>query len=250
LQVHPDESIAVDAGVRLIVPDRPGMGLSDFQEKRQIMDWPEDIKQLADQLQIERFGMLGITAGGGPWALHCAYKMPERLSSVAVVSSHMTPELVHAPPSISAILGMARMTPSLLFQYLKVMAISVEKEPEIYLKRRLDDHAEVDRKFLQSATGKKLFIEPLIESMRNGPRGLAWDITIGMQNWEIGLEEITYPVHLWYGTEDLVVPIEEAETIASLLPNCMTRFVEGEGQYLFISRWRELLDEAVQAYHN
>src|SRR5690242_14163950 len=33
------------ANVRLIVPDRPGMGLSQFQPERNVIDWPDDVRQ-------------------------------------------------------------------------------------------------------------------------------------------------------------------------------------------------------------
>jgi dipeptidyl aminopeptidase/acylaminoacyl peptidase len=51
-------------GIRMITPDRPGYGLSDFQEARTYLDWPDDVRQLADQLDIERFAVLGWSSGG------------------------------------------------------------------------------------------------------------------------------------------------------------------------------------------
>jgi hypothetical protein len=34
--------------LRLIAPDRPGFGRSDFQPGRQLLDWPDDVCELAD----------------------------------------------------------------------------------------------------------------------------------------------------------------------------------------------------------
>ena len=50
---------AVEMGIRLIAPDRPGMGYSDFQPKRRLLDWPDDICVLADALELGNFGILG-----------------------------------------------------------------------------------------------------------------------------------------------------------------------------------------------
>ena len=36
-----------EAGIRLIAVDRPGIGLSDHQPDRTILDWPEDVAHLA-----------------------------------------------------------------------------------------------------------------------------------------------------------------------------------------------------------
>lgn len=74
------------AGVRLVTIDRPGHGLSDFQPKRTLLDWPEDVAALATHLGIERFAVSGWSAGG-PYALACAYRTPQRLTAVGLISS-------------------------------------------------------------------------------------------------------------------------------------------------------------------
>ena len=79
-----DES-AAKAGIRAIGLDRPGMGLSDFQFGRQILDWPEDVIQLADQLGIEQFAVSGVS-GGGPYAAACAYKIPQRMTACHIIA--------------------------------------------------------------------------------------------------------------------------------------------------------------------
>ena len=65
--------------IRLISIDRPGMGLSDFKKNRTLLDWPEDVVELADALGIDKFAVEGIS-GGGPYAAACAYKIPDRLT--------------------------------------------------------------------------------------------------------------------------------------------------------------------------
>lgn len=41
--------------VRLIAPDRPGIGLSDIKPERTLLDFPDDIVELADQLKLKIF---------------------------------------------------------------------------------------------------------------------------------------------------------------------------------------------------
>jgi len=72
------------AGIRLIGIDRPGMGRSTFKAGRRVVDWPDDVVELADALRIERFAVVGIS-GGGPYALACAYKIPDRLIACGIV---------------------------------------------------------------------------------------------------------------------------------------------------------------------
>ncbi|EDX83379.1 hypothetical protein S7335_559 [Synechococcus sp. PCC 7335] len=86
-------SIAERLGLRLIFPDRPGFGRSDFKAARTLLDWTEDVVELADQLNIDKFAVVGLS-GGVPHALACAYKLPHRLSVVGLISGISPP---HTP---------------------------------------------------------------------------------------------------------------------------------------------------------
>ncbi len=85
LMVQAADASARAGGVRVIAPDRPGFGLSSRRAGRRIGDWPLDVAELADALGIARFGVVGVS-GGGPYALACAWRLPERLTVVASVS--------------------------------------------------------------------------------------------------------------------------------------------------------------------
>ena len=64
-------SVCAELQLRLVAPDRPGLGLSDFQRGRKLLDWPKDVCELADRFGVFRFTVLGVS-GGGPYALACA----------------------------------------------------------------------------------------------------------------------------------------------------------------------------------
>lgn len=72
-------------GVHIIAPDRPGYGLTDFK-KNALENWPTDITELADHLGIDKFVVFG-PSGGGPFALACAWKIPDRLTAAGVFGS-------------------------------------------------------------------------------------------------------------------------------------------------------------------
>jgi pimeloyl-ACP methyl ester carboxylesterase len=76
----------IPTGLRIIAPDRPGYGGSDPKPGRSLLDWADDVAQLADTLNISEFDIVGVS-GGGPGALACAWKMPDRLTTVGIVSS-------------------------------------------------------------------------------------------------------------------------------------------------------------------
>lgn len=85
VEAEPFAEYAAREGIRLISVDRPGMGLSSFQPGRHFLDWPDDVVELADCLHLDRFAVVGVS-GGGPYALACVYKIPERLTACGIVS--------------------------------------------------------------------------------------------------------------------------------------------------------------------
>ena len=50
---------ATKTGIRLVRIDQLGKGLSDFVPDRKILDWPNDVVQLAGALEIDRFRVDG-----------------------------------------------------------------------------------------------------------------------------------------------------------------------------------------------
>ena len=79
----PDEDATAAAGVRLLTVDRPGYGGSDARPDPSLPGWADDLQTLADRLGLERFAVVGYSAGGG-YALACAATMPGRVSAVGL----------------------------------------------------------------------------------------------------------------------------------------------------------------------
>ncbi|MDP9302868.1 MAG: alpha/beta hydrolase, partial [Actinomycetota bacterium] len=71
--------------IRLFTIDRPGFGGSDPQSRRPLRNWARDVSAFADALEIDRFAVVGFSAGG-PHALVCGVEIPERLTALGVVS--------------------------------------------------------------------------------------------------------------------------------------------------------------------
>ena len=54
-----DDPLANIPGLQLILPERPGYGLSCQQPDRRINDWANDVLELADQLRLGTFAVSG-----------------------------------------------------------------------------------------------------------------------------------------------------------------------------------------------
>jgi molybdopterin-guanine dinucleotide biosynthesis protein A len=95
---------AAGAGARLICPERPGYGLSDPKRGRRLLDWPDDVVDLAAGLGVDRFAVVG-TSGGGPHTVACAYKIPERLTAVAILAGGKATRMGGRPKSFVTVGG-------------------------------------------------------------------------------------------------------------------------------------------------
>ena len=79
-----DEAWARSHGVRFIAIDRPGMGLSDYQTDRTLVDWPDDVAELADTRGIETFAVWGFPLEQVATPVHIWHGEADRSTPVAM----------------------------------------------------------------------------------------------------------------------------------------------------------------------
>jgi pimeloyl-ACP methyl ester carboxylesterase len=83
----------IKLNARIIGIDRPGSGLSTFQQGRRLLDWPADVWQLAGYLGIKQFKIIG-GGGGQPYAIACAYALPKDVLRGTAVLSNFLPSVL------------------------------------------------------------------------------------------------------------------------------------------------------------
>lgn len=76
-------------GVRVVALDRPSAGRSDPKPGRRLLDWPDDVADVADHLDVERFAVVGQSVGG-PHALAVAHALADRVI-VAIPMNSLVP---------------------------------------------------------------------------------------------------------------------------------------------------------------
>lgn len=250
---HPDDSIASSLGVRLITIDRPGFGLSDPRPGRKLLNWPEDVVRLADALNIDRFAIMGVGAGGAH-ALACAYIIPRRLVTIGLISSLSPLNRPGARINMIAMLRnsyiMAFRTPTLLRLTMYFGAREAQSYPEKYLSR-IDDPLlpEADRVLLlQNADIRSMSVESIAETFRIGSTPYSDEMILLARPWGFRLRDIPILVHLWHGELDVIVPAQMGYYLANELLACETHFFPGEGHALIFSRWSEILSALVSEF--
>ena len=85
LAARPGDDAARRLGVRLVAVSRPGYGQSDAAASGHL-SVADDTAAVADLLGIDRFAVLGMSVGG-PYALACAARHPDRVTAAGVVAA-------------------------------------------------------------------------------------------------------------------------------------------------------------------
>jgi pimeloyl-ACP methyl ester carboxylesterase len=238
---------------RLISIDRPGRGLSDFKENRCILDWSNDVIELADHLNIQKFSVLG-GSGGCAYALACTVKIPDRLVNCGIVSGLGPIKLGLEGMDIAKQkeLNLAKNRPGLLTKFYKVIQKKIFKMKDQTLKelekifhKRSKNLPEPDKKIMLDPNKIPLYVELMAEPFRNGIDGVVQDIKLLSKDWGFDLKDIppSIKVYLWHGELDTSVPIRMGRLLCESIPNCTGKFYSNEAHLsTAINHLQEILD--------
>jgi pimeloyl-ACP methyl ester carboxylesterase len=220
--------------VRVIAPDRPGAGGSDPQPRRRLLDWPNDVRALADSLRIERFAVAGLS-GGGPYAAACAWALPERVTAAAILSGIGPTDVPGVtrgmtPPN-RAVLWVSRNLPFAARALVGLMALQL-RNPERAIARMARGLPEPDREALADPETRRRLIAEVRESLVRGTEGAVSDFRIFAQPWGFPLGEIRVPVHVWHGELDRNSPAAMARHVAAQIPGARAN-IGPRGGHLF-----------------
>lgn len=234
-------------GVRLIVPDRPGYGLSDPHPGRCLLDWPLDAATLMDALGIEYFGVLGYSSGS-IYALACAWLLADRVTHMVLLGA-MAPNLL--APEVSAVMSpavrdalrQARDDPDALRQGFAPLA----RDPDRFFALLAGSLAPIDQPAFARPEVADAFRRDCRESVLQGVEDMVWDYVLATGDWGFKPEEVYVPAAIWQGEADINTPPAMAEYLAERLPRCRLHRLPGEGHMCLFSHWDGLLAELTRA---
>jgi pimeloyl-ACP methyl ester carboxylesterase len=248
LDFAPNDEIARDLGVRVIAVDRPGCGASDFKEGRRLLDWPDDISELADALELERFAVCGHSFGG-PYVAACAYQIADRITSAAIVAGISPTSFKGAtrgmPGFVRLALWLGGTAPVMTRPYVALMGRMV-KNPDSIAKG-IGSLLPEDELALLDTPRFDGFFENFGEMVKNGSDGAYWDARTFLGEWGFDRADIVMPVSLFYGTADQNVPIQMGEYYRDNIPGSDAIFYEGEGHFIMYSNANEILSSLLKA---
>ena len=212
---------AAELGICGIAPDRPGIGLSDDLPNRGILDYPDDVIQIADALGVERFAVLG-WSGGSAYALATAVCHPDRVRSVALVSG-LAPLDGQEGTATGATAGLGRT---------ERCALAITHNAP----------SAADRARITEPEARKLTAF-FLEACRQGARGIVLDFRLLSFPWGFALDQVEVPVHVFHGSDDRTIPVDHAQVFVTGIGDAGLTIWEHEGH---LAVWQHA-DEVLKA---
>jgi pimeloyl-ACP methyl ester carboxylesterase len=219
--------------IRLIAPERPGYGRSSPQRGRRVADWPDDVRQLADAMGLDRFIVSGHSSGG-PYAVACLAGLPERVSAGIIIGGVTDMGWEGAWDGYNDLEA-------------QLMRINNEAEVIAMCVERLGEDgsglfsafdfplAQADEALFSDERIAPLLATARAEAFRQGVIGFAHDVLAQAQPWTFDLTMVTAPVHVLHGAEDTALPLAHSQHTAGLLPGSTLHVLDGHGHFSILS---------------
>ncbi len=246
---HPNETILIDLGVHLYTFDRPGRGLSTPHKGRRLLDWADDIREFVGHKNIQRFAMIGHSQGCAH-CLACAYALPERVSSVVLVTAVAGFDNAEVMAQQGRYLRtqsfLSRYAPGLLtLQWNLLRSMLKGKRGEKILLDGLRSLPERDQATIKIPGATDVLFQSIREGLRQGGTSITDDFRLVANEWGFKLEAIQPKISIWHGEADPMVHLSMLRYLAARIPNNETKIIPEEGNLLIYSRWREILQQAI-----
>jgi pimeloyl-ACP methyl ester carboxylesterase len=246
---HLSQPVVADAaarGLRLIGYDRPGYGGSSPHPGRTVADAAADARAICAALGVDRVAMWGIS-GGGPHVLACAALLPDLVVAAASLAS-LAP---YGADGLDWYAGMGQENADDFRQYFADPAAARQKtakDRDEALAETPEDVAKGLQTLLTPTDAAVLtgeLAEYLVWSTKQGlaPGDEGWweDAVAHASPWGFELAQISVPVLLMHGREDLFVPFGHGEWLASHIPGVQARLSDDDGHLSLIERHVEQL---------
>lgn len=225
----PGDAGADEVGVRLISVERPGVGGSDPKPDRRLADWPADVAELADQLGIDRFAVLGWSAGG-PHALACAAALPDRVTSCGVLFGAVAIGWPGWDDGVDPLACMvaADTVADPASVPVKLADFLSGADPESFLLSLLEQDPTSAALAADAAVVEQLRANSR-RAFEQGTDAWAADFVLIYTPWDFDLAGIRVPVEIFAASEDRMCPVSWSRRLESLIPGAELTVIDGIG---------------------
>jgi pimeloyl-ACP methyl ester carboxylesterase len=236
---------ARERALRLLAPDRPGVGLSTRRPGYTISEYPAMVGALADALGIHQFAVWGYS-GGGPYAAACAAALPNRVTK-AVISAGMGQMGVWATAedfekTDRQMLGLALKHPAVARAALGFSGSLARRFPKTAMKSFEKQMNASDRAVVTDLGPPEEAMALFTQAFLRGAHGVVADYVALAQTWGVRVEDTKVPMAVFHGDADTMVPLRHGEELAARVPNAQLKVWPGAGHLGTISEVGDVLD--------
>jgi len=253
-----DDALLIKLNIRLISPDRPGIGLSTPSRDRTVVGWADDVRQLTSHLLgPEPFSILGFSAGA-TYALACG-ELPG-VRAISLAGSLGLPHLIanwrHFAPETWQVLLSAKLANFHAATFLEIEAKHrrrLTNEWESYYQGLKHDLDADDRRVLARPEVEESFQQNRRESYAQGSGYLLQEVQALYSDPRIDLQRLAAcTVLITHGIDDQVVPIGVARDLHDRLPGSGYHELPRRGHYFVYEpeEMEHLLVALLRAHRN
>lgn len=231
--IHLTEKL-LSAGMRVIVPDRPGYGQSTPHAAYAFADHGSDLRQLAGHLQLDRFSISGFS-GGGVFAMAAADSLCDRVDALTIAATPAVPLMAdpfnHASELTANSWRAALADAGALATELEALTGSTEALGSALL----EAVGENERRYLLSAPVYPDLQASLRAALEQGAsvaaRALARDSSLIARPWPFRPDHLRLKTRIIHGSGDRLVHSQHQQTLAALIPGAESCLIEGTGHF-------------------
>jgi pimeloyl-ACP methyl ester carboxylesterase len=246
---------ATRAGLRIIAPNRPGVGQSEFVARQSPLEAVQDIEDLAQALRFDEFSVIGIS-GGTPYALASLYRLGDRIRTTTLISG-MGPAWL--PGALEGMDRRRRLILAIGSRHSGVARKAFQQagrrfraNPEPFLERLIKTWAPPDRELFRRREVFDLFMKDIEQVFSNdkGAESMAQELSL-YRNYGFSMADLpaSQRVTIWHGLTDNIVPPAMAWRMVQALPNAEAHLLPG-GHFVAIDASGQIIERLGQQLHS
>jgi pimeloyl-ACP methyl ester carboxylesterase/DNA-binding CsgD family transcriptional regulator len=240
---HGYEDICRRQNKRIIIPDRPGFGLTPFVQGHP-GNWNGMLTEFIDKLGLHYYDILG-TVLGSVVALDFAVEADDKLKRVRL----SCPVFVNTRTDTSYLSGIIapcskliraskRLAHEIYLLWLKSVTLNLPVHYRSMLEKGL---GSAEAELALDGQTLDLMIEGFSQGSSRGLDGISNEMLHCLSPRNLDLSKITVPVDLWWGTEDNRITIDGVENLASQLANAKMHVREGYSEYIYYALFEDII---------
>jgi pimeloyl-ACP methyl ester carboxylesterase len=239
------DQAAASRGLRLIAPDRPGVGVSSRAPGWTVGSYPTMVAEFVDAMGIDAFAVWGYS-GGGPYAVATAAKLAGRVTAAAVTAGMGQ---IPAWASVDEFektdrqfLVMATKRPWLARALLGTIGRLARLAPASAMRSFEKQLSTADRAVIGTLGTPREAMALFTQAFLRGSAGVVDDYAALAKPWDVDLAAIECPLLVAHATADQMVPLSHSLALAERVGSATMVTWPDEGHLATVTHVGEILD--------